>query len=117
MQALALDEKCGGLAARRPGALVAVSARAAWSKNPCRSRRPARATPVNPAPVSQRNSRRVRPQNWLSFLPAIAQPPSVHVNKLVQVQDDQAERLQSLTPGLFGPQGLVAIYSNVLARR
>src|SRR5262245_47477364 len=105
MTLLAFAAKCGffgasGLtnAAGRGGA----AARAA--KNPSSSS-PARATPVKPAPASQRNSRRVRPQKSRLALPI---GPlrlgfrSIEVDELVQVQPQQAEVAQ----GLVGRQAV-----------
>src|SRR5262245_15461498 len=83
--------------------------------------RPASATPPNPPPTSQRNSRRVRPQNCREELSALmghvshSGPPhaallqsakphavrgSIEINKLVHVQRQQA----------VSPQRIVALH-------
>src|SRR5689334_13775283 len=61
MTDLALGGKCGFLGA---SGLRNGSAAAARPKNPSAESRPVSATAPKPAPVSQRNSRRVRRQNW-----------------------------------------------------
>ena len=61
---LALGAKCGGLG--DSGFLNAVTPSAAVAcelKNPSLESASIRPSPVKPAPVCQRNSRRVRPQN------------------------------------------------------
>src|SRR5262245_51188439 len=67
MTAFAFGSKCGGRGASGltnvPGA-----AAAARLKNPSAESRPVRATAPNPRPVSHRNSRRVRRQNWRSVI-------------------------------------------------
>src|SRR5207244_1798933 len=102
----AFGSKCGGRGAsglmKRAGR---VSARA-WLKKPSADSRPVRATAPKPAPVSQRNSRRVRPQNWRGIVkaPCISPLPlcgggekkSIEVDKLVRVQDHQAVEAQRL---------------------
>src|SRR4051794_35217247 len=39
--------------------------------NPSRASIPVRASPANPPPVCQRNSRRVRPQNWVGGMRSV----------------------------------------------
>src|SRR5215212_817372 len=62
MTLLALGVKCGFLAPSGLTNLVWPSAATACLAKKASSSRPARATPVKPAPACQRNSRRVRPQ-------------------------------------------------------
>src|SRR5688500_5886185 len=67
MTLLALGANCDARGASGlTVACAAPPAAIAWrEKKPALSSRPARATPVKPAPACQRNSRRVRPQNVL----------------------------------------------------
>ena len=66
MTLFALAAKCGGLGAS--GLAGRDSAAAARPKKLSADSRPASATPVKPAPASQRNSRRVRRQKVLAGL-------------------------------------------------
>src|SRR4051812_12606739 len=70
------------------GARGLVEANALCEKKPTLSSSPASATPVNPAPACQRNSRRVRPQKVLVGLRG-----SVDIDELVQVQREETEVL------------------------
>src|SRR5215213_9576406 len=73
MTLFALPLNCWGLGESGLGdGADAPAASALPAKNPARSSNPESATPVNPAPACQRNSRRVRPQkvfkglfNWV----------------------------------------------------
>src|SRR5688500_13199703 len=66
---------------------------------------PAIATPVNPAPASQRNWRRVRP-HWVpalsvfGLLISCSSSRLIQVKELVQVQGDEAESRQGGVGGL-----------------
>src|SRR5947209_18320448 len=101
----ALGVKWGGRGASGLTKRVGVAA-AARLKKPSADSRPVRATAPKPAPVSQRNSRRVRPQNWRGIVkaPCISPLPlcgggekkSIEVDKLVRVQDHQAVEAQRL---------------------
>jgi hypothetical protein len=60
--------KCGFFGASGlTHSLVLSAATACNLRNPSSPSIPAKATPVNPAPVSQKNSRRVRPQKFVFF--------------------------------------------------
>src|SRR5947207_2939710 len=61
MTLFALAAKWAGFGA---SGLALTSAADAGLKKPSAVSNPVSATPVNPAPASQRNSRRVRRQNW-----------------------------------------------------
>src|SRR5437763_16264736 len=76
MQDFALSAACGGLTA---SGVAAPSAGVA--KNPSRSSNAVSATPAKPAPVCQRNSRRVRPQNWGTIRAAIFVSIYGHVSR------------------------------------
>src|SRR5437763_6108147 len=74
MTAFALAGNIGFLGAiglTNAAGILWPSPAAARLKNPSRSSNPVRASPPNPAPDCQRNSRRVRPQNWPWGLPFI----------------------------------------------
>src|SRR5688572_8086171 len=118
MTLLALAANCGGLGA---SGLARAGPRgdSAATARPGGGRRPARASPVNPAPASQRNSRRVRRQKvpggpgWsLGRLGLMTRAPSsrrsIDVEEFVEVQDDQAEGPQRLlrAGAVAGPQRL-----------
>src|SRR4051794_4677488 len=83
MTLFALPGKCVGFGASG----LAGAAAARPPKKPSCERSPVSARPVKPAPASQRNSRRVRRQNWR----ALMGQSSVQVDELVQVQDRQAK--------------------------
>src|SRR5436190_16025921 len=96
MTLLALAGRIGFLGA---SGLTNFSPAAARLKNPSAERSPVRATDPNPAPTSQRNSRRVRPQNCRPIIrnPHKRHPPwSVQINELVRVQSEQAVLSQRL---------------------
>src|SRR6185436_19853404 len=79
--------------------LTNFSPAAARLKNPSADNSPVRATDPNPAPTSQRNSRRVRPQNCRPIIrnPRKRHPPwSVQINELVRVQRQQTILSQRL---------------------
>src|SRR5215468_4871326 len=76
MTLFALGAKCGFLGASGLTNFVTPSAAAACEAKKRSSSRPARATPVKPAPASQKNSRRVRPQK-LRGVCAIVVSPSI----------------------------------------
>src|SRR5438094_10361754 len=94
--------KCGFLGAsgltNRPGP---SSAAAALLKKSSADSSPVRATAPKPPPTSQRNSRRVRPQNWRGVDEWFI--ASIQVEKLVRVQQQQAilpQRLRLAQPVL-----------------
>src|SRR5436305_11279029 len=82
--------------------LTNFSAALARVKNPSAESSPVRATEPKPPPTSQRNSRRVRPQNCR---PSMEGPRSgdrrwsVQVNELVGVQQQQAVLAERLVVG------------------
>src|SRR4051794_33604837 len=81
MTDFALAGKCGFLGAiglRK--ALLAVVASALLSKKPSAASSPVRPRPVKPAPVSQRNSRRVRPQKEVGVMGVVLGIDSFHIN-------------------------------------
>src|SRR4051794_14330676 len=113
MTALAFGVKCGGLGARGLTNDAGVAA-AARLKNPSAESRPVRATAPNPPPVSQRNSRRVRRQNWRSGVMvgsitaargyagariAASGTGLIEIHKLVRVQRQQAIQPQRVGLG------------------
>src|SRR5205807_7860751 len=93
---LALAGSCGFLGASGLRNGVLASAALAWlEKKPSWESRPVNARPVKPAPVSQRNSRRVRRQNCPdSFIIASPGTISVEINKLIRVQHEETIILQ-----------------------
>src|SRR5262245_8130976 len=90
--AFARPAKCGGLGAS--GFAVALSRSAALARLEKKSspNMPLSATPTNPPPSSQRNSRRVRRQNC--FAPtstsAMCSIRSIEEDEFVQVEHEQA---------------------------
>src|SRR5262249_9007175 len=64
MTLLAFGAKWGGREASGLSGRGAAAARASRAKNPSRDSRSSSPSAVKPPPASQRNSRRVRPQNW-----------------------------------------------------
>src|SRR5438094_440016 len=94
MTLLALAGVIGFLGA---SGLTNFSPAAARLKKPSADSNPERATDPKPAPTSQRNSRRVRPQNCR---PNMEPPryggrrPLVQVNELVRIQHEQAILLE-----------------------
>src|SRR5262245_25316663 len=87
MHALAFGSKCGFFGASGLTKAVFVAALACPGKNPSADSSPARAAEVNPAPVSHRNSRRVRPQNWLALVSRIALASDGFVVRLPPARD------------------------------
>src|SRR6516225_6691249 len=92
---LALGAKCGALGESGLAVLgESPAARALLEKRPSRESRSTNPSAVKPAPASQRNSRRVRPQNVLEGQDApgcswlMARTPSdesIHEQKLIDV--------------------------------
>src|SRR5256885_13243932 len=101
MTLFALAGPIGFLGAR---GLTNFSPAVARLKNPSADRRPVRATEPKPAPTSQRNSRRVRPQNCR---PVMTKPSprrrtfSIQVHELVRIQNEQTVLLQCSVIGQF----------------
>src|SRR5437867_6759106 len=97
--ARAFGAKCGRRGASGFVYVPAPEAAARPSKKPSAESRPVRARPVKPAPVSQRNSRRVRPQNWRVIAKApVILPGLIHRFALVgRARTDESN--QRLTPG------------------
>src|SRR5688572_2904814 len=87
---LARAPKWGGFGARGLANLVMPSAAWACREKNSLPRSPVRATDAKPPPISQRNSCRVRPQNWRRVM------RSIQVEELVQVVDEEAEALECL---------------------
>jgi hypothetical protein len=84
MTDLALAVKWGCLGASGDASLLSAAA-AKLPKNPSAASMAVRAVPVNPMPVSQRNSRRVRPQGVSRRLEPIPQ---------LRVQRSTEEKMQ-----------------------
>src|SRR5262245_4275847 len=93
----ALPLKCGFFGAiGLRNAVFASAAPAARSKKPSAESRPVSAVAPKPAPVSQRNSRRVTPQNclWWVLMMRAFRSASIQVQELVGVQGQQAVQVQ-----------------------
>src|SRR5262245_9478199 len=92
----ALPGKCGFFGAMGlANFALPPEAPALGVKKPSAESRPVRASPVKPPPASQRNSRRVRPQNWV-----VIGNPSIEIRKLVAVQRQQAIKPHPVRPQL-----------------
>src|SRR6516165_7273760 len=99
-----------------PNFVTPSAATACLAKKLSSDRRPVRASPVKPAPASQRNSRRVLPQKERAgpdeseerrSMTSLHRNRSIEVAELVEVQHHEAEVFQRrLVAGtLFGLQG------------
>src|SRR5207249_7746714 len=97
MTALALGVKCGFLGASGLTKEAGVAA-AARLKKPSAESRPVRATAPKPPPVSQRNSRRVRRQNWRASCFMIVIRRRVRLRVVDSLRESEPTRSASRPP-------------------
>src|SRR5437764_9552003 len=102
MTLFAFAAKCGFFGASGLAKLVLGGAAVSESPN-----NPASATAPKPPPISQRNSRRVRPQNWRgAFITRSTLHCSIQIHKLIRIQHQQTILLQRFGGADFCPQGM-----------
>src|SRR5258708_39336648 len=91
----ALGPKCGGRGASGLATDCGLtdSCAATLPKKPSSESSAASATPVKPAPASQRNSRRVRPQKLPCGM-RIFNLPLIKIHELIQIQHQQTEQIE-----------------------
>src|SRR5215470_7939551 len=89
---LAFAGKCGGLGASGFVGWGSVAPSSLTLKKPSRLSRSIKARPAKPPPISQRNSRRLRPQG-VRF--GAKRAISIRVDKFVQIENYPTELLES----------------------